>query len=338
MASFGYTFRKAWRKKRDDLRQAKYTREHDVLFKRKGATKVLFIFMFVILTIFVVSFLFPFAWILMNSFKQTSEFGLNMMGWPKQFTFQNFIDAFTFKDSTTQNKTIIEMLGMTILIAGVGTIVTVFTSTCAAYVVAKYKFFGRNVIFTVVIFSLIVPIVGSLPSQMQMMKNVLHLNNTVIGCIFIYSGGFGANFLLLYSFFKNLSWTYVEAAKVDGANDFVIFFRIIIPMAKGPIIAISIIQLIGLWNDYQTPSIYLPKYPTLAVGLQFLFNKMEMLSYPMMFATIIIAILPILILFAAFSKTIMENTSVGGLKGQLDSLESLYKTNFISDTNKEEKI
>ena len=315
MASFGYTLRKAWRKKQDDLRQAKYTREHDVLFRRKGATKALFIFMFVILTIFVISFIFPFAWILMNSFKKTSEFGLNMMGWPSTMTFENFANAFTFKDPATKNKTILEMLAMTILIAGVGTLVTIFTSTSAAYVVAKYKFFGRDVIFAVVIFSLIVPIVGSLPSQMQMMKDVLHLNGTVIGCIFIYSGGFGANFLLLYSFFKNLSWTYVEAAKVDGANDFVIFFRIIIPMAKGPIIAITIIQLIGLWNDYQTPAIYLPNYPTLAVGLQFLFDKMQTQSYPMMFATIIIAILPILILFTAFSKTIMENTSVGGLKG-----------------------
>ena len=215
----------------------------------------------------------------------------------------------------TQKKTIIEMLGMTILIAGLGTLVTVFTSTAAAYVVAKYKFFGRNIIFGVVIFSLIVPIVGSLPSQMQVMRDLLHLDGTVIGCIFIYSGGFGANFLLLYSFFKNLSWTYVEAARVDGANDFVIFFRIIVPMARGPIIAISIIQLIGLWNDYQTPSIYLKDYPTLAVGLQFLFTKMESQSYPMMFATIILAILPILIIFTAFSKTIMENTSVGGLKG-----------------------
>ena len=315
MASLGYMIRRAWRKKRDDMRQERYTREHDVLFRRKGATRVLFIFMFIILALFVVSFIFPFAWILMNAFKPTSEFGIDMMGWPKHIVLDNFINAFTFKDATTKNKTIIEMLGMTVLIAGVGTLVTVFTSTSAAYVVAKYKFFGRGIIFSVVIFSLIVPIVGSLPSQMQMMKNVLHLDGTVIGCIFIYSGGFGSNFLLLYSFFKNLSWTYVEAAKVDGANDFVIFFRIIIPMAKGPIIAISIIQLIGLWNDYQTPAIYLPKYPTLAVGLQFLFEKMQTQSYPMMFATIIIAILPILILFTAFSKTIMENTSVGGLKG-----------------------
>ena len=315
MASLGYTIRKAWRKKVDNFRQDKYTREHDVLFKRKGFTKGLFVFMFILLVIFALSFIFPFLWILMNSFKETSEFGLNINGWPQHFTFENFANSFTYRDATTKNKSILEMLGMTVLIAGVGTLVTVFTSSAAAYVVAKYNFFGKKVIFSVVIFSLIVPIVGSLPSQMQMMKNVLHLDGTVIGCIFIYSGGFGGNFLLLYSFFKNLSWTYVEAAKVDGANDFVIFFRIIIPMAKGPIIAISIIQLIGLWNDYQTPSIYLPDYPTLAVGLQFLFDKMQSNSYPMMFATIIIAILPIILLFMAFSKTIMENTSVGGLKG-----------------------
>ena len=158
MASFGYTLRKAWRKKRDDIRQAKYTHEHDVLFRRKGKEKALFVVAFIILVIFVISFIFPFAWILMNSFKETSEFGLNMMGWPKNFTFDNFANAFTFKDSTTQNKTILEMLAMTILIAGVGTLVTVFTSTSAAYVVSKYKFFGRNIIFSVVIFSLIVPI------------------------------------------------------------------------------------------------------------------------------------------------------------------------------------
>ena len=263
----------------------------------------------------------------MNSFKSASEFGLNIMGWPSNFTFDNYAQAFTYKNAALGEgkATILHMLAMTVLIAGVGTVVTVFTSTAAAYVVAKYKFFGRNVIFAVVIFSLIVPIVGSLPSQIQLMNYIFQLKQVlplapdtikrVIVCIFIYSGGFGANFLLLYSFFKNLSWTYVEAAKVDGANDFVIFFRIIIPMAKGPIIAISIIQLIGLWNDYQTPSIYLPRYPTLAVGLKIMFDRMETLPYTMIFATIIIAILPILILFAAFSKTIMENTSVGGLKG-----------------------
>ena len=315
MASFGYTLRKRWNKKRDQLRQERFARGHDILFRRNTPQKIAFGAMFALLLMFTITFIFPFAWILMNAFKETAEFGQNMMGWPSSMTIDNFVTAFTQRNATTKNMTILEMLGMTIIIAGIGTVVTVFTSSTAAYVVAKYKFFGRKVIFSVVIFSLIVPIVGSLPSQMQIMKEVLHLDGTVIGCIFIYSGGFGANFLLLYSFFTNLSWTYVEAARIDGANDFIIFFRIILPMAKGPIIAITIIQLIGLWNDYQTPSLYLPNKPTLAVGLQYLFSKMESYSYPVLFATIIIAIIPIILLFTLFSKTIMENTSVGGLKG-----------------------
>lgn len=295
--------------------QEKYEKAHDILYKRKKGEKVLFIVFFVLFAVFALSFIFPFLWVLMNSFKPRGEFAGNFNGLPTNWTFQNFIEAFTYKSRATQNFTIFQMMGMSVVIAGIGTVVTVFTSSSAAYVVAKYKFPGRNLIFSVVIFSLIVPIVGSLPSQIQLMDK-LHLSNTVIGCIFLYSGGFGMNFLLLYSFFKNLSWTYVEAAKIDGASDFKIFFKIIVPMAKGPIIAIAIIQLIGLWNDYLTPSIYLPKQPTIAVGLKYLSDTMTQAgNYTLLFATIILTLIPILTIFCMFSKTIMENTSVGGLKG-----------------------
>ena len=303
------------KEKKNARRQEKYEKKHDILYKRHKGEKVLFVIMFVIFLAFAVSFIFPFLWILMNSFKTQNEFSRDFMSLPSTWTFDNFIKAFTFQNRATRNFNIFQMMGMSIIIAGVGTIVTVFTSSAAAYVVAKYKFPGRNIIFGVVIFSLIVPIVGSLPSQIQLM-DALHLSDTVIGCIFLYSGGFGMNFLLLYSFFKNLSWTYVEAAKIDGASDFKIFFRIIIPMAKGPIIAISVIQLIGLWNDYLTPSIYLPEKPTIAVGLKYMSDTMVQSGYyTLLFATIILTLLPIMLLFCMFSKTIMENTSVGGLKG-----------------------
>lgn len=315
MKSLGNAIRLKIKEKRSNSLQEAYSRKHDVLYRRKGGEKVLFIIMFIIFTLFAISFIFPFLWVILNSFKTKADFSLNQMGLPETWVFTNYIEAFTAKDKVTNDFTVFQMLGMSVIIAGLGTIVTVFTSSCAAYVVAKYKFPGRNLIFSVVIFSLIVPIVGTLPSQIQLM-NALHLNNTIIGCIFLYSGGFGMNFMLLYSFFKNLSWTYVEAAKIDGASDFKIFFRIIVPMAKGPIIAIAIIQLIGLWNDYLTPSIYLSKMPTIAVGLKSLSDTMiSKGNYTLLFATIIVAILPIIILFCCFSKTIMENTSVGGLKG-----------------------
>ncbi len=301
--------------KKQQYEQEKYEKKYDILYKRHKGEKALFIVMFIIFVLFAISFIFPFLWVIMNALKTKDDFASNFMSLPKTWEWGNFINAWNYKDAATKGFTVFQMLGMSVLIAGVGTIVTVFTSSAAAYVVAKYEFPGRKLIFSVVVFSLIVPIVGSLPSQIQLM-DALHLSNTVIGCIFLYSGGFGMNFLLLYSFFKNLSWTYVEAARIDGASDFKIFFRIIIPMAKGPVIAIAVIQLIGLWNDYLTPSIYLPEKPTIAVGLKLLQTTMvQQGNYTLLFATIIIALIPIVVLFCCFSKTIMENTSVGGLKG-----------------------
>lgn len=304
-----------FKEKQASLKQESYSRKHDILYKRHGKEKTLFVVMFLLFLMFALTFIFPFLWVLMNSFKLQSEFATDFMSFPANWTWENYIKAFSYQESTSKF-TIFQMLGMSLIIAGAGTIVTIFTSSAAAYVVAKYKFPGRNLIFSVVIFSLIVPIVGALPSQIQLM-DALKLSDTIIGCIFLYSGGFGMNFLLLYSFFKNLSWTYVEAAKIDGASDFTIFFRIIVPLAKGPIIAISIIQFIGLWNDYLTPSIYLPKMPTIAVGLKYL--SVTMLDargqYTILFATIVLALIPIITIFTAFSKTIMENTAVGGLKG-----------------------
>ncbi|MCI2110815.1 MAG: carbohydrate ABC transporter permease [Bacilli bacterium] len=309
-------FKKKFRARREESRQTSYERKHDILYKRKGGEKVLFIVMGVIFVVFAITFIFPFLWILMNSFKGKLEFAMDFMGWPVAWNWSNFAKAVTFQSAETHNYTVFQMMGMSLLVAGGGTLATVITSSCAAYVVAKYKFPGRGLIFSVVIFSMIIPIVGSLPSQIQLMR-AMGLDNTVIGLIFLYSGGFGSNFLLLYGFFKNLSWTYVEAAKIDGASDFRIFLQIILPMAKGPITAVGILSLIGLWNDYFNPSIFLSKQPTIAVGIYYMQNAMLETkgNYPMFFATVIITLIPILLVFLCFSKTIMENTSVGGLKG-----------------------
>lgn len=308
--------KKLVRSKREVTRQGFYERKHDILYKRHGGEKTLFTVMTILFVLFSVTFIFPFLWVILNALKTTDQFASNSMSWPTTWEWKNFVDAFSFSDSATNNFNLFQMLGMSVLVAGGGTIATVITSSCAAWVVAKYRFPGRNVIFGVVIFSLIVPIVGALPSQIQLM-NSMGLSNTVIGCIFLYSGGFGTNFLLLYSFFKNLSWTYVEAAKIDGASDFRIFLQIVLPMARGPMVAVTILTLIGLWNDYLTPSIYLPSQPTIAYGIYVLQSTMVQTKqmYPLFFATIILTMLPIILVFVLFNKTIMENTSVGGLKG-----------------------
>ena len=120
----------------------------------------------------------------------------------------------------------------------------------------------------------------------------------------------------MYSSFTSVSDTYIEAASVDGAGRFKTFFQVILPMVKGPLIACSVLTAIGYWNDYQTPFLYLPDdYQTLAVGLQQFQSEYDRFDKPLIFASMIISILPILILYLVFQKRIIKSTNAGGLKG-----------------------
>ena len=224
---------------------------------------------FAVFVLYALTLCIPFFWMLLNSFKTNQDFNSgNVWGFPKQFQGLNFIEILQYKVTTIggTEETIWEMFLWSLLTTVVGTVVNVFFSAVAAYVLAKYKFPGRDLIYAIAIFAMVVPIVGTLPAQVNMME-FLHLDDSFFGVIFLYSGCFGFNFIMLYSAFKSISWSYAEAASMDGANRFAIFFKVMLPMVKGPIIACSILQAIALWNDYSTPYLFMPSHYTLAVGL-----------------------------------------------------------------------
>ena len=295
----------------NDLNEAYHPRAH-IRKKVNVGYHVTKLVVFIIFIIYAITLIFPFLWMIMNSFKSTADFsGGNYFGLPKIFAGKNFIDVLSMK---VGNETIAMMFLMSVVTTILGTLLNVGFSACVAYVVAKFKFPFRGVLYGVAVFSMVVPIVGTLPAQVNMMQT-FHLDNSLLGVLFLYSSCFGFNFILLYSAFTSISNTYMEAASVDCAGRFKTFFRVMLPMAKGPIIAASILTAIGYWNDYQTPYLYLPDdYQTLAVGLQ-KFQAENEASYPMVFASMLISIVPILILYICFQKRIIESTNAGGLKG-----------------------
>jgi ABC-type glycerol-3-phosphate transport system permease component len=120
----------------------------------------------------------------------------------------------------------------------------------------------------------------------------------------------------MYAFFKSIDWSYAESSFIDGGGHFVTFWLVMFPLAKGPVIALFILSLIGVWNDYLTPMLYLPKMPTVATGIYFYKEQMNYESnIPVYFAGVIMSMLPAVIIFAAFSRSIMNNVIIGGLKG-----------------------
>ncbi len=270
------------------------------------------IIVFIVFIAYAVSLLIPFLWMFLNMFKDSGEFNDgNVFGLPAVWKFSNIVDTFNFQIA---GQSILSMFLTSIITTALGTIIHVMLSVFAAYAVAKYNFPGKKIILAVAIFTMIVPIVGTLPAQVRMM-DTFNLNGSLLGVLFLYSGCLGFNFILLHSAFETISWGYAEAAEIDGANRFQILFRVMIPIAKGPIISVAILQIIALWNDYSTPFLFMNNQKTLAVGLQDFQTQYLGEKQPLVFTAIIISLLPILILFAIFEKTIMENTVAGGLKG-----------------------
>lgn len=278
--------------------------------------KIILWVIFIIFSVYAFTLIFPFAWMFVKSFKTNQEFFTNVWALPQSFSFRNYTSVLGYNMQTsagTFNITHMFLLSVGITLAA--TVINTLLSTMAAYVIARYKFKGRNLLYSVALFTLIMPIVGTLPAQFRLMQN-LGLYNSIIGILILYSGSFGFTFFIMHGYFKNISPTYAEAAFVDGASDFQVFLRIMLPMAKPIMISLAIIYGIGIWNDYITPSIYLKNYPTLAVGIRYLTQTMVSTgAYAEMFATMIISIVPILAIFIAFRNTIMENMVAGGLKG-----------------------
>ena len=285
--------------------------------KKKRSLKIGMIIAFVIFAIYSLSLLFPFVWMIINSFRSVQEWGTTVSfkdywSLPKEWDFTNYL---TILQTEVQGENLLSMIGYSVILTVGGTLINVFFSACAAYVFAKYDFKFKKLLYSLAIFAMVVPIVGTLPAQVKFMET-LNLDDSIIGVLFLYSGAFGFNFILLHSSFESVSWSYAEAAQMDGAGHFGIFFKVMIPMCKGPIISCCILQAITLWNDYSTPFLFMNSHSTLAVGLQAIQEELKQKGqYPLVFAAMIISILPVLILYACFQKKIIENTVAGGLKG-----------------------
>ena len=278
--------------------------------KREKRDSVFIWVMFVIFALYAIALIYPFLWCLMNSFKEMDEFFMNINGLPQNWTFSNWIESFTL---TVKGVSIPQMYFNSIVLTIGCTFISMFSSSASAYIMTKYEFPGRKIVYSVAVVIMMIPTMGSMAAMYRLYNNV-GLINTYTGILIMSAGGFGTAFLLLYGFYKNLSWVYSEAAQIDGAGHFRIYFTIMLPMAMPAITAVGILQMIGYWNDYFTVYMYAPEKVTIAYGIQ-LIKTESGLDLPMVFASMMLSIIPVMVVFAVFQKTIMTNTSVGGVKG-----------------------
>ena len=289
--------------------------------KRTKGEQVLYVFVFAMLAIYALFILYHFYFLLQLATKGTAvEYDKAVMDdtlavWSKNFTLRNFRLAFSALTDDYGNT----FLGMTFnsIWFSIGSmVISLFFESAVTYVVCKYNFRGRTLLYNLVIFRLMLPIVGSLPSAYRIYKSFGLINSPTI-LLTAVDALTGANFLIMYSFYKGISWDYAEAAFIDGANHFDVYFRIMLRMALPAISVLFITGFIGRWNEYLTISVFMPRLPTLSYGLYMFEQNMKYSGgdMPVYFAGVFIAAIPCITLFILFQNSIMQTVHMGGIKG-----------------------
>lgn len=266
----------------------------------------------IVFLLYSVSLIFPFYWIFINSFKTLQNFITDIWSFPKPLTFENWLNAFKLTVPNSELK-LPGLFGNTLFFVVMNVGISMFFNCLSAYVVAKYNYKIMDTIHSVALILLIVPQFGSLAAMYRFYVDS-GLYNTYTGVILLSLNFFSASFLFLHAFFRNLSWEYAEAAFIDGAGHWQVFLRIMMPMSIPIIGALGILSVIGTWNDYFTVFMYAPEKATIGVGLHALSGNIRG-QYPSLFAAMVMSLIPIIIVFIIFNKTIMENVSFGGVKG-----------------------
>lgn len=297
--------------------------------KNKSKVSVFMVVVFAALALYTFSMLILLFWGIITSLKEQSDFRKNVLGLPKgapwewawsnyPYVLQNFyvpVKRTIGGIVTPVNVGFGEQVVNTLLYAGIGSFIAAMVPCLVAYVTQKYEFYSGKIIFAVVLVTLSVPIIGAQPSEIRLLR-AMDMYDTFWGAWLLKFNFLGMYYLVFYAMFKGISKEYSEAAYIDGASEWTVMLRIMIPLAKVTILTVMCIKFIEFWNDYQVPLLYLPSHPTLSYGVFYMsISSLQGLNtVPMRMVGCVIVVLPILILFCIGKDKLIGNISMGGVK------------------------
>lgn len=251
------------------------------------------------------------GWMFLTSLKGRIEYIRDPVALPKEWLFSNYVEA--FRQLSANGKNIFVMFGNSLWLSLLPPTISMLTAAMASYVMAHYKFPGRTLIWNIMIFMMTMPIMGNAAATYKIYIRLGMYNSPLI--LFRNIANLGGS-LLMIAAFSGISKTYAEAAFLDGAGHFTVFFKIMLPQAMGVILALWTMEFITCWNDYMTPIMYLPDYTPITTGLYIYQKETErLLNVPVLFAgSLLVLIIPVS-MFACFQDKFMNLSFGGGIKG-----------------------
>lgn len=261
---------------------------------------------------------FPVVWTLYTSLKTDQEFFERPFAFPKSPQWQNFVNAWNEGNFGSYFFNSLVTVVVTLLI----TLVVVSTT---AYALAKFKGRGIGILEKFYMIAMMIPGVLTLVPLYYMAEDItmntgIPLTDNLISLSLMYAiTGMPFYIFMLTGFMRGINNSLLEAAELDGASQFSIFFRIILPLIKPSLFVVGLLNVMGTWNEYMTALTFLhdEKNYTIAIGLSYLTNAGTYdVDYGRLFAGLAIALIPILIMYAVFQKQLQNGiASNEGVKG-----------------------
>ena len=257
------------------------------------------------------SALMPILLMFMNSFKTSVELAGNSWGLPRNWTLSNYIDLVSFNSNA-----MVRAFFNSVYVTTAHTLLTLLVASLAAYAFSKLSFKGRDILFVVLLATMMIPGEITMPAIFMMFTRVGLLNSYSVQ---IFPGI--ANVFCLFmlrQYMKSLPDSLLEAGLLEGAGYLKLFWKVVLPIAKPAIGAMAILVFLGKWNDYLWPSMLLTRQsvmpimvilPTLNVG-----NSLYAIPWNLIMTGCVIVTFPLLVVFLVFQEQFMSSMSTGAIK------------------------
>lgn len=264
--------------------------------------------LYVVLIALAVLMLIPFAWMLSASLKLDKDVFVFPIQWiPDNPRWANYVDIWT---KIPLSKFVLNTTKLTIIV----TILQLFTSSFAAYAFAKLKFKHRDLLFLAYVSTIAMPWQVYMVPQFIMMRSMgMNDSHMAIICLQAFSA-FGV--FMMRQFYQGIPDELCEAARIDGMNEYQIWYRIMLPLSKPALSTLTIFTFVSTWNDFLGPMIYLKTEAkkTLQIGLRMFISQYSS-EYGLIMAASVLSLIPVLVVFLSLQKYFVEGIAATGVKG-----------------------
>lgn len=283
--------------------------DQSIIKLKKKKIKPAKILLYIVLILLAFTMLLPFVWMVSASLKLDKDvFSFPIQWIPTNPVWSNYVTIWTTIPLAT-------FIFNTTLLTVVITILQLLTSSFAAYAFAKLKFKGRNALFLGYVGTIAIPWQAYMVPQFIMMRNVFHLNDKLLAMVCLQAfSAFGV--FLMRQFYQGVPDELIEAARIDGLNEYQIWFRIMLPLSKPALSTLTIFTFVSVWNDFLGPLIYLTstQNKTIQIGLR-MFMSQYSTSYSAIMSASVVVLIPVLAVFLSLQKYFVEGIASTGLKG-----------------------